>query len=216
MDLNNEQEHQYAINRVRISDAMDSEDVDVLRRVLDERLPIGDYSLGIFLGRAKNRDIAQMLIDYGADVNQKMVGKFPLHAIDKMPDQVAALLLEQGANPNAVDKINGLTPLHIAVDGVDCDIEKVKLLLAHGADPSTETREGCTALQLAEHNQEALSLLSRQEKIICLLRKNRVPNITMLLRNREMFGSVRNPYENFEEYPEGFKKNLGKRKGRDT
>jgi ankyrin repeat protein len=116
-----------------------------------------------------NWDIARALVEAGADVNQwDMNGSSPLHvAITNMtsdgnrnpldqdkPNEASArdlikMLLDRGANPNqqlyygatfggSADR--GMTPfLEACSTG---DIELVKLLLAHGANPKLATSDG--------------------------------------------------------------------------
>ncbi len=116
-----------------------------------------------------NWDIAKRLVEAGADVNQwDMNGSSPLHvAIANMnnpgnrnpldqdkPNKASGrdlikMLLDRGANPNqqlywgatfggAADR--GMTPF-LAACGTG-DIELVKLLLAHGANPKLATSDG--------------------------------------------------------------------------
>jgi ankyrin repeat protein len=117
-----------------------------------------------------NWDIAKRLVEAGADVNGwDWYGRSPLHvAISNMqsansrnpmdndqPNKATGrdlvnLLVERGANPNqqqffgasgfggAGDR--GLTPLLVAAG--TGNIEVVKLLLAHGADPHLATADG--------------------------------------------------------------------------
>jgi ankyrin repeat protein len=117
-----------------------------------------------------NWDIAKRLVEAGADVNAwDWYGRAPLHvAISNMQTansrnpldndrpnkatgrELVALLVERGANPNqqqhfgatgfggAADR--GTTPLLVAAG--TGNIEVVKLLLAHGANPRLATADG--------------------------------------------------------------------------
>lgn len=90
--------------------------------------------------RYGNKEVAQLLIEAGADVNAKdrrssvwEGQQTPLHyACDSGRICVATLLLENGANPNCISQ-SGDTPLSIAMMGnkalADC-------LLKHGANPN--------------------------------------------------------------------------------
>lgn len=84
-------------------------------------------------------------------------GQTPLH-VAAMQAQLEAvkLLLEAGANPNAVDK-KGNTPLMIAASGLAGDAERewhtVDCLLRAGADPSRRNHEGKTATDISEKSR---------------------------------------------------------------
>jgi len=60
------------------------------------------------------------------------------------------LLLQHGANPNTPSPIAAYTPLMWAAYGDDGDVEKVRLLLAKGADPKAKGANGETPLSLAK------------------------------------------------------------------
>jgi ankyrin repeat protein len=63
---------------------------------------------------------------------------------------VVELLLEHGANINAVDSESASTPLHYAASFGHLDV--VKMLVARGADINLKTNQGFTAMQLATKN----------------------------------------------------------------
>jgi ankyrin repeat protein len=111
----------------------------------------------LYAAREGSAEVARMLIEAGADIEQADAnGTTPLLAAvinDHMA--VARLLIESGANVNAVDWY-GQTPLWAAVDvrnvdvpgptrdnGVDraAVIEVIKLLLERGAEVDARTRE---------------------------------------------------------------------------
>jgi ankyrin repeat protein len=76
---------------------------------------------------------------------------------DGDPPERMRLLLEAGADPNAVDR-GGNTPLHLA-EYMDC-APAVQLLLRYGADPLRRDAKGRTAGDLAsQQGQEAIAAL---------------------------------------------------------
>jgi tetratricopeptide (TPR) repeat protein len=85
-----------------------------------------------------------------------------LHAVAKYGDEEALIiLLEKGANVNAVDA-KGNTGLHLAAKGVAKNRKKiVEILLGHGADPSIQRKNGLTALMTAirKHNSDVIGVL---------------------------------------------------------
>jgi len=110
----------------RIAEAIKSEDVDAVRRVLDE----------------------------GADVNaQGGYGQMPLHrAAPHASVEMVTLLLDRGAAIDAQDRQKGWSPLHEATNWRN--VEVVRLLLERGAKPSLKATHGQTPLDLAKERLE--------------------------------------------------------------
>jgi ankyrin repeat protein len=110
-------------------------------------------------------DIAQILLNAGADVNSRTTwNKTPLHrAMDGPHQEVVALLISWGADANVRDR--GLrTPLHpflsFRQDNTGATATKmedykraVAVLLSHGADVNAKTKEGYTPLMSAAWSQ---------------------------------------------------------------
>ncbi|CAG0880158.1 unnamed protein product [Darwinula stevensoni] len=95
-----------------------------------------------------NLEIAQFLLESGADVNaQDKGGLIPLHNASSYGHlDVAALLIRYNTLVNATDRW-GFTPLHEAAQKGRTQL--CALLLAHGADPHSKNQEGQTPLALA-------------------------------------------------------------------
>jgi uncharacterized protein len=94
-----------------------------------------------------------VLLERGADVDAHgrgwMTGTPLNSAAAGRHADVARLLLERGADPNARQG-SGWTPLHSAAHNADPDM--VALLLAHGADPAATNDDGATVLSMAEQS----------------------------------------------------------------
>lgn len=124
----------------------------------------------IFAARHGHRDVVEVLVAAGADVNQTTADSWTalLAATHNRYYELGAWLLEQGADPN-IANAGGWTPLYIATDNrnieagdypvrhADMDhLAYINLLLEAGADPnlrmrsSTETRTVFTQQWLFE------------------------------------------------------------------
>src|SRR5262245_56162867 len=94
----------------------------------------------LFAARVGDLESARLLVAAGADVNDAQpdgVSALVL-AAHSGNGSVGALLLEHGADPNAFG--SGYTALHAAV--LRSDVQLVKALLAHGANPNVRMTKG--------------------------------------------------------------------------
>ena len=102
------------------------------------QIPQGGYTPLLFAARVGDLPSAKLLVAAGADVNdQPPYGtSATVVAAHSGHGDVAAFLLEQGADPNAADA--GYTALHAAILHKDATL--VRALLDHGADPDVPVR----------------------------------------------------------------------------
>ena len=124
--------------------AVDNDDTEVakvlLRHHADPNLT-GEYLLAP-LSRAQSVEMAELLIDYGADLDHKRVnGGLILNYIRYV--QVAEKILKRGGNPNARSN-DGRTNLHYQIT-----LEIAELLLKYGADINAKDNDGKTPLHYA-------------------------------------------------------------------
>lgn len=106
------------------------------------------FSASPFPAGYNNLDVAEFLLEHGADVNaQDKGGLIPLHNASSYGHlDIAALLIKYSTVVNATDKW-GFTPLHEAAQ--KCRTQLCALLLAHGADPFLKNQEGQSPVDLA-------------------------------------------------------------------
>jgi ankyrin repeat protein len=94
------------------------------------------------LHKSANKDIAQLLITAGADIDANQCGWTPLHSAKNRA--VTEVLIANGADVNARSEYWEETPLHYAEKKDIAD-----LLIAKGADVNAKNRKGETPLYLA-------------------------------------------------------------------
>ncbi|TDI24476.1 MAG: hypothetical protein E2P06_07045 [Acidobacteria bacterium] len=94
----------------------------------------------LFAARQGDIEIARVLLTAGADVNDTAAAgtSVLVQAVHSGHGALAAYLLDAGADPNAADA--GYTALHAAV--LRADLETVRTLLAHGAEPNALVLHG--------------------------------------------------------------------------
>src|SRR5262245_53838244 len=105
--------------------------------------PNGDLYVAI---RTNNLELLKVILRDGNVANAKDEhGVTPLmYAAAAGSPEAMSLLLDAHADPNAVNGFGSTALMWSATD-----IAKVRLLLTHGADVKTVSRQGRTALQLA-------------------------------------------------------------------
>ena len=98
----------------------------------------------------------KLLLEYGADPNKRF--QFDSMIDGRLDQELTALmfaatgpianaLLDAGAEVNVADG-NGLTPLMRAARVGR--LEVVRILLDHGADPTSRSKQGCLAIEYAQ------------------------------------------------------------------
>jgi uncharacterized protein len=149
----------------------------------------GELTPLVYAARAGHIEVARVLLEAGADVNQvTRYGWSPLLAATQNRNyQLAKFLIENGADVNIANK-GGWTPLYLATDNRNLEggdyptrspdmdhLEYIELLLESGADPnarmieSTETRTVFTNQWLDEEGATAF-LRASQSGDLALMR----------------------------------------------
>ncbi|XP_065846207.1 uncharacterized protein [Oscarella lobularis] len=105
-------------------------------------------------------DIAKKLVVMGCSVNEShQIGYTALHwACQNGHSRTADFLISSGANIEALDKQEGLTPFLCAVVGGHCEI--MEALIKHGCNVTAKSNDGNGALAIA--SQKGLSDVARK------------------------------------------------------
>lgn len=141
--------------------------IDLVREALasgvavDIADPVQGYTALLMAAYNGHRDVVALLLDHQAEVDVRdKAGKTPLmHACSGPFTDAAGLLIQAGANVNAMEWTEGFTPLMTAAALGQPDV--VKLLLKNGADRGMMDRDGDTALSHAQNagHQQIVTLL---------------------------------------------------------
>ena len=119
--------------------------------------PLHQVSQSKYSSQEHSVSIARLLLEHDVDVNaRKKNGFTPLHSAALNGRlEIAQVLLDHGANSNAVDEIRE-TALHLVSRGEynsqDLGVRISRLLLKHGADVHAKNKYHHTALSLAAFN----------------------------------------------------------------
>ena len=110
------------------------------REELNYTVPRGGSTALLFAARSGDAESARLLVAAGADVNEALPDGATALVVAAHSGHggVATALLEKGADPNAAAV--GYTALHAAV--LRDDLELVKSLLAHRANPNAQITKG--------------------------------------------------------------------------
>ena len=110
------------------------------REELNYTVPRGGSTALLFAARSGDEESARLLVAAGANINDALPdgASALVVAAHSGHSRVAALLLDKGADANAAAV--GYTALHAAV--LRSDLDLVKALLMHGADPNAPITKG--------------------------------------------------------------------------
>jgi ankyrin repeat protein len=108
----------------------------------------GGFTSLLFAARAGHLPVVEELVSAGADPNDRAADATSalVVAAHSGHGEVASFLLDKGADPNA--KGSGYAALHIAIRRGDIDL--VKALMAHGADPDARLIQATPARRLSD------------------------------------------------------------------
>ncbi len=127
--------------------------LDRLRSLTDEGMPVdgigpdGQTALQSAI-RAGQLEATRLLLDLGAEPSDAAVRM----AMRYERWEILVALIDAGGDPEVRGEWSGRSPLELAVERRD--MEMIRLLLAHGADPSAVSNEGPAAQPALHHAAE--------------------------------------------------------------
>jgi ankyrin repeat protein len=148
-----------------LSNAVKREHVDIVKALLAAKADVllrdtFDFNVFTTAVAGGNQEIAALLLDAGAKINDGMSGLTPLaFAASSGNSDMMRWLVERGADVNYGAKTGEQTALITAI--VSAQIESVKTLIALKANVNTKMKDGTTPLKMAQKGD--------QEEIIALL-----------------------------------------------
>ena len=166
-NLKQEEETSRNINE-NIRKTVKANDNNLLERILDSaprNMPIASGVLHISAAIG-NEKIVKLLLDHGAEVNEKFNGLTPLLlASSNNHSLVAKLLLQFGADVNAQNQ-DGRSSLLMAVRNEHSEL--VSLLLSHKANMEIVCRRGLTCLSFicAKGNLDIIEMLLQNGAVV--------------------------------------------------
>lgn len=148
-----------------LANAVRREHVDIVKALLAAKADVllkdkFDFNVFTTAVAGGNEEIAGLLLDAGAKINDGMSGLTPLaFAASSGDTDMMHFLAERGADVNYGAKTGEQTPLISAIVGAQ--IESVKTLIELKANVNTKMKDGTTPLKMAQKGD--------QEEIIALL-----------------------------------------------
>jgi hypothetical protein len=109
--------------------------------------------------RNGHTELVQFMLDIGFDSKWQFgeaKGSLLYWAVSSRYEDIVALLLQRGVDPNLGDKY-GITPLIFAAGGGNLPI--IRLLLKHGADVNQATKQGISPLHRAASEDHEVALV---------------------------------------------------------
>lgn len=148
-----------------LSNAVKRGHVDIVKALLAAKADVSlrdifDFNVFTTAVAAGHQEVAGLLLDAGAKINDGMSGLSPLaFAASSGNTEMIRFLAERGADVNQGVKTGEQTALFLAISGAQ--IEAVKTLIELKANVNAKMKDGTTPLKLAQKGD--------QEEIIALL-----------------------------------------------
>ena len=163
----------YGVKHGSIRNAVEFGDIDAVKEFLkageniNEGLAKGGPTPLHYAAQHDRKEIAELLIAKGADLNAERIGgQTPLHkAAQHDRKEIAKLLITKGADLSMSTR-DGQTPLHITA--LYNHLKVAELLIEYGADVNAKANNGRTPLHFASaknNNEIARLLISKSANV---------------------------------------------------